>query len=136
MDKGYSHLDTFDVGRIEGLSSQPYWHQYDDRLPGLVGGIRGRLAQRYVTQMRHILFVHYSPREHDGKKCKMRLSAMYKCPKSLIEEQNQKRAGWFVLLTCTILSHIHNQIVDSRCSGYCFSKRGAESTVSVTRVQS
>lgn len=45
MNKVYSHLDTFDVGWIEGLSSQPNRHQYDDRLPGLVGGIRGRLAQ-------------------------------------------------------------------------------------------
>lgn len=44
MDKGHSYLDTFDVGRIEGVSSEPYGHQNDDRLPGLVGGIRGRLA--------------------------------------------------------------------------------------------
>lgn len=44
MGAGCSDLDTFDVGRVEGLSSQPHRHQYDDRLPGLAGWVRGSLA--------------------------------------------------------------------------------------------
>lgn len=68
MDQGHSDLNAFNVRWIEALSSQPYWHQNDDRLPGLVGGIRGCLAQWWVTQMHHIVFVHYSAKEHDGGK--------------------------------------------------------------------
>lgn len=45
MDQGHSDLNAFNVRWIEALSSQPYWHQNDDRIPGLVGGIRGCLAQ-------------------------------------------------------------------------------------------
>lgn len=60
MDRGHSHLHTFDVRWIEALSSQPYGHQNDDRLPGLVAQrIRGRLARCGVTQVHHILLVHY-----------------------------------------------------------------------------
>ena len=40
----YTDLDTFNVRRVEGLPSQPDRHQYDDRLPGLAGRIRGSLA--------------------------------------------------------------------------------------------
>jgi len=39
LDRGcgaeHTHLDTFNVGRVEGFSSQPDRHQYDDGLPGL-----------------------------------------------------------------------------------------------------
>lgn len=60
MDRGDSHLHTFDVRGIEALSSQPYRHQDDDRLPGLVAQrVRGRLAQCRLTQAHHVLFVHY-----------------------------------------------------------------------------
>lgn len=40
----YNDLDTFDVRWVEGLPSQSHRHQYDDRLPGLAGRIRRRLA--------------------------------------------------------------------------------------------
>lgn len=48
--------------------------------------------------------------------------------------KNWERAGVFVLVTCTILSHIHNQVVDSRCSGYCFSKREEQNSEFLCKV--
>lgn len=125
MDQGHSDLHAFNVRWIEALSSQPYWHQNDDRLPGLVGGIRGCLAQWWVTQMHHIVFVHYSAKEHNGGKCKI-FSCVQKCKRWV----KTGRVDMFVRITCTILGHIHNKAVDSRCSGYCFPERDEQNSVS------
>lgn len=38
-------LDTFDVRGVEGFTPQSDRDQYDHRLPGLAGSIRGSLAQ-------------------------------------------------------------------------------------------
>lgn len=60
----HSHLDTFDVGRVEGLPSEPYGHQDDHGLPGLAGRVGAALAQRRLAQSHHVLLIHCKADNH------------------------------------------------------------------------